>query len=91
MLKTILLAAMLVMNVLAFAAMGLDKRRARKGAWRVKERTLFLLTALMGGLGGVAGMFFFHHKTKHWYFRVFFPVLLAAQVVLLLAVWPRLP
>ena len=83
---TILLILSLAMNIAAFVLMGLDKARAKKGAWRIPEATLFLVTALMGGLGGTAGMFFFRHKTKHWYFRIGFPLLLAVQIVLLVLV-----
>ena len=85
MILTAALAVLAVMNIAAFALMGIDKRRAQKGLWRVSERTLFLATACFGGLGGVLGMKVFHHKTKHWYFRVFFPVLLALQIIALAA------
>ena len=84
--KIIMLAALavvLVMNIASFALMGYDKRCAKKGKWRVPEKRLFLVTACFGGLGGVLGMQVFHHKTKHWYFRVFFPVLLVLQIALL--------
>ena len=84
--KTIILAALAVtavMNTAAFALMGHDKRCARQGKWRVSEKALFLVTACFGGLGGVLGMKVFHHKTQHWYFRVFFPVLLIVQIALL--------
>ena len=77
--KTIILAALVVLvitNLISFCLMGHDKKCARQGKWRVPEKTLFLTTACFGGLGGVLGMKVFHHKTKHWYFRVFFPVLL---------------
>ena len=77
------LAVIAVMNIAAFALMGHDKRCARQGKWRVPEKALFLVTACFGGLGGVLGMKVFHHKTKHWYFRVFFPVLLFVQIALL--------
>ena len=77
------LAVIAVMNVVAFTLMGIDKRRARRGAWRISERALFMTTACFGGLGGVMGMRLFHHKTKHGYFRVFFPAMLAAQIVIL--------
>ena len=79
----IALAVIAVMNVVAFTLMGIDKRRARRGAWRISERALFMMTACFGGLGGVLGMKVFHHKTKHWYFRVFFPVLLVFQIAIL--------
>ena len=84
--KTIVLMALAVvaiMNIAAFVLMGHDKKCARQGKWRVPERRLFLVTALFGGLGGVLGMKVFHHKTQHWYFRVFFPVLLVVQIVAL--------
>ena len=62
-----------------------EAQRRRQGKWRVPEKTLFMATACFGGLGGVLGMKVFHHKTKHWYFKVFFPALLAIQVALLAA------
>ena len=84
--KTIILVALAViaiMNTAAFVLMGHDKKMARQGKWRVPEKTLFLVTACFGGLGGVLGMKVFHHKTRHWYFKVFFPVLLIVQIALL--------
>ena len=75
-----------VMNVLAFALMSLDKYAAKQGKWRVPERTLFLVTACFGGLGGVLGMQLLRHKTKHWYFQLFFPLFLAAQIVVLVLI-----
>ena len=77
--------AIVVMNIIAFAFMAEDKKRAKKGAWRIKEKTLFLVTGLFGGLGGTLGMFLLRHKTKHWYFRLGFPAMLVAQVALLVA------
>ena len=79
----ITLVVITVMNLVSFALMGIDKLRARRGAWRISEKALFLTTACFGGLGGVLGMRVFHHKTQHWYFKVFFPVLLVVQIVLL--------
>ena len=73
-----------VLNLFSFALMAYDKRCAKAGKWRVPEKILFLATACFGGLGGVLGMILCRHKTKHWYFKVFFPVLLAVQVVLLI-------
>ena len=83
MLDKIVWLAIIVMNVLAFALMGIDKYRAKAGKWRIKEATLFLVTGLFGGLGGTLGMFAFRHKTKHWYFKIGFPVLLVLQVILI--------
>ena len=84
--KTIILVALAIiaiMNIAAFALMGHDKRCARQGKWRVPEKALFLMTACFGGLGSVLGMKVFRHKTKHWYFKVFFPALLIVQTALL--------
>lgn len=74
---------LLAVNLAAFALMGADKGRARRGAWRVPERTLFLPALLGGALGGTLGMRVFHHKTRHWYFRWGFPLLLALQLAAL--------
>ena len=76
-------AVVVIMNIVSFALMGHDKRCARQGKWRVPEKSLFLVTACFGGLGGVLGLKVFHHKTQHWYFRVFFPVLLIVQIAVL--------
>ena len=87
---TVICVFLLVMNVLAFALMGIDKLKAKAGAWRVPEKTLFLVTALFGGLGGTLGMYFFRHKTKHWYFKFGFPALRVGQIVLLALVLPKM-
>ena len=85
-----LLVVLIVMNLLAFALMGIDKMKARRGSWRIPEKTLFLVTALFGGLGGTLGMKVFRHKTKHWYFKWGFPALLVVQIVLLAVILPKL-
>ncbi len=80
-------AVLAVLNLISFCLMAYDKRCAKNGKWRVPEKTLFLSTACFGGLGGVMGMFLCRHKTKHWYFRVFFPVLLAVQIAALVVAY----
>lgn len=77
---------LLVLNLFSFALMGWDKRCARKGRWRVPEKTLFLAAGCFGALGGVLGMYAYRHKTKHWHFRIFFPLMLIAQVAILILV-----
>lgn len=74
---------LLITNLVCFLLMKHDKECAKKNKWRVKERTLFISCACFGGLGGVLGMQLLRHKTKHWYFKVFFPVFLILQVALL--------
>ena len=79
----ILLIIYAVMSVIGFALMGIDKSRAINHKWRIKEATLFLIAFLGGGIGSTLGMFFFRHKTKHWYFAIFFPALAILQFALL--------
>lgn len=76
----------LAINLMLFAAMGIDKYKARKGLWRIPEKTLFLLAILGGSVGGILGMKLFHHKTLHPQFKYGFPAILILQLVLLTAV-----
>ena len=73
----------------AFVMMGADKRRARRGAWRIPEKSLVLAAVLGGSPGSILGMAVFHHKTRHWYFRLGMPAILIAQIAL--AIWLLLP
>lgn len=81
------LAYLAAINLVTFFVYGVDKRKARKGQWRVPEKTLFLLPLLGGSLGGILGMKAFHHKTKHWYFRWGLPAILVLQIAAAFAVW----
>ena len=78
-----------VMSAFLFVMMGLDKRRARRAARRISEKTLFVFALLGGAVGGTAGMFLFRHKTKHLSFRLGFPLLAAAQLALLARLWMK--
>lgn len=69
-----------VMNVVGLAAMGMDKAKAKSGAWRIPEKTLFLFSIIGGSLGTWAGMYLFRHKTKHWYFVVFMLLIFVMHV-----------
>lgn len=69
----------MIMNILAFCLMGIDKHRARTRQWRIPERVLFGAALLGGSAGAWAGMYLFHHKTRHWYFVVGMPPILAVQ------------
>ena len=79
-----LLLWILVWTILAFALMGIDKWKAKHGAWRVPEKVLFLSALAGGSLGALAGMALFRHKTRHWSFRLGMPAILIVQVVVLL-------
>ncbi len=88
MLYKILAAYLVIVNLLGFAVMGIDKKRAIRGAWRISEASLFL-TALVGGsLGCTLGMHYFHHKTKHWYFRYGMPAIFLAEAFILYLLLP---
>jgi uncharacterized membrane protein YsdA (DUF1294 family) len=73
---------LVIVNVLAFLLMGIDKRKAQKGTWRIPERTLFLSALLGGSLGAILGMQVFRHKTRHRSFVIGMPAILIAQLLL---------
>ena len=68
----LVLIYLLLINLIGFFAMGIDKYKAKKNLWRIPENILFLL-----------GMKFFRHKTKHWYFKFGMPAILILQIVLI--------
>lgn len=61
---------LVLLSIIAFIAYGVDKKKAKSGKWRTKEKTLLLLSFLGGAYGGYPAMLIFRHKTKgeHWYF-----------------------
>ena len=71
------------LSIVLFALMGTDKLKAVSGKRRIPEKTLFILAVLGGAIGGSAGMWSFRHKTRHWYFALFFPLLALLQLLLL--------
>ena len=73
----------IVINILAYSLMGVDKTNARQKKRRIPEVTLFLVALLGGSLGAVIGMNFFRHKTKHWYFVAGMPLILILQLAIL--------
>lgn len=74
-----------IVNLVSLIMMGIDKRKARKRAFRIPESTLFVLAIIGGSLGSIIGMHLFRHKTRHWYFLYGMPVILALQIILILA------
>ena len=71
-----------VINVITFAAFGLDKRKAKKRKFRIRESVLLGLALIGGSLGALAGMFLFHHKTRKPAFRIGIPVLFLLQGII---------
>ena len=70
---------LLIINALGFLLMLVDKWKARKNRWRVRESTLMLIAALGGSVGSLLGMYLFRHKTLHLKFTLGIPLILAAQ------------
>ena len=71
---------LLVINLVGFFAMGLDKFKAKKNYWRTKEKTLFSIAIFGGSIGSIIGMYVFRHKTKHNSFVFGMPIILAIQL-----------
>ena len=76
----ILFIYLALINIIGFALMEIDKKRAIRGAWRISESSLFLTAVLGGSIGCILGMQLFRHKTKHWYFKYGMPAILILQV-----------
>ena len=76
-----ILIYLLIINLISFIAMYIDKKRAKWGKWRIKESTLFMLALIGGSIGGIAGMYTFRHKTKKSRFVVGFPAVLIIQII----------
>ena len=77
----LLLYYLLIINAAGFLLMLVDKWKARKNRWRVRESTLLLIAALGGSVGSLAGMYLFRHKTRHLKFTLGIPLILAAQCI----------
>lgn len=71
----------ILINLFGFFIMWLDKRKAKKGAWRIPEKTLFIITALGGGIGTIAGMYTFRHKTQKIQFVIGFPFITILEII----------
>lgn len=72
-----------IVNIIGFIVMGIDKKRARKKAWRIPEATLFLIAIIGGTIGSIIGMYTFHHKTRRWYFVYGMPAILLLHIVII--------
>ena len=75
---------LLIINVVGFLAMGIDKLKAKKDWWRIPEGTLMMICLLGGGIGTIAGMYKFRHKTKKLKFQLLYPLFLIIHIFLYL-------
>lgn len=67
--------------------MGIDKRKARRHAFRIPEATLFAIAIIGGSIGSILGMYVFRHKTKHWYFKFGMPLILVLQIAIVVLLY----
>ena len=81
-----ILCALLVWNLIVFFLYGADKNKAKKGRWRISERSLLMAAFFMGGIGAVFGMFLFRHKTEHWKFKILLPLFMLLNIAIAAAV-----
>lgn len=74
----------ILINSVAFILFGIDKGKARKGSWRIPERTLIGISLFGGALGALFGMLFWHHKTGKWKFLILIPLCLAGWIMFII-------
>ena len=79
-------AYLVLLSLITFIAYGMDKKKAIKGQYRTKEKTLLTLSFIGGAFGGYPAMLFFRHKTKgeHWYFTAVNLLGLAVHITLMI-------
>lgn len=88
--RTAILIYLIAVNVVAFILYGADKQKARKKKWRISEKALLGIAVIGGSPGAILGMFVFHHKTKHWYFRYGLPLILVIQILVVLFILKKI-
>ena len=71
----------ILINIIGFLIMYIDKQKAKKGKWRIPEKTLFIITALGGGIGTIIGMYTFRHKTQKIAFVIGFPLITIIEII----------
>ena len=76
-----LIIYLVAINLIAFLAMLIDKKKAENGKWRIQEKTIFIVTILGGGIGTILGMYIFRHKTKKLQFTIGLPVITILEII----------
>ncbi|EJP21087.1 PF06961 family protein [Streptococcus oralis SK304] len=79
--------ALLIWNLLVFLIYGIDKSKARRGAWRVPEKILLTIALVCGGFGAWLAGIAFHHKTRKWYFKTVWFLGMVTTLVALYFIW----
>ena len=78
---------LIIINIIGFLAMFIDKRKAENHKWRIPEKTFFLITLIGGGIGTIAGMYVFRHKTKKYKFTIGLPLILILEIVWIISIY----
>ena len=81
--QRIIIIYLLVINTATFFTYGIDKWKAKKSKWRIRETSLLTLAVLGGSIGAWLGMKVWHHKTMHKKFKYGVPAILILQLALL--------
>ena len=76
-------------NLVAFFMYGMDKWKAKRSKWRISEATLLVVAVVGGSIGAWLGMKTWHHKTLHKKFRFGVPLILTAQILLLIYIFNK--
>ena len=79
--------AILIWNLLVFMVYGIDKFKARRGAWRIPEKILLTIALVCGGFGAWLAGVTFHHKTRKWYFKTVWFLGIVTTLVALYLIW----
>ena len=75
-----LIIYLVIINIIGFLIMFIDKQKAKKGKWRIPEKTIFIVTVLGGGIGTVSGMYAFRHKTQKVNFVIGLPLITILEI-----------
>ena len=79
--------AILIWNLFVFMIYGIDKSKAKRGAWRIPEKYLLSFAFLCGGFGAWLAGITFHHKTRKWYFKIVWFLGMVSTLVVLYVIW----
>ena len=72
---------LIIINIIGFSVMYIDKQKAKKGKWRIPEKTIFIITVLGGGIGTISGMYTFRHKTQKLHFTIGLPAITILEII----------
>ncbi len=75
---------LILINIIGFILILVDKIKACKNKWRIKENTLLFISIIGGSIGELISMLIFHHKTKKNKFIIFIPLLIIIQIIIYL-------